>query len=203
MVLPIIQFLTRDEEAAELRRDQAVVPFARAQTAEPKIDLYRGSEARQSRIRFCRRCSQALQEEFFSWLIYDKCKRKRRRKATAERQKTNLGSDGGKLKACGAWDDQFQGRNSRNGTLEIRVEMCRCGNVTSPFVTLGVRNFGNSWGEELWTIAVTELLGIATQDMFLHKNKLYKLIDGATLGSPLGPTLANFFLATVEKKLLA
>ena len=49
----------------------------------------------------------------------------------------------------------------------------------------------------------TELLGIATQGMFLYKNKLYQLIDGIAMGSPLGPTLANFFLATVETKLLA
>ena len=38
--------------------------------------------------------------------------------------------------------------------------------------------------------------------MFLYKNKLYQLIDGVAMGSPLGPTLANFFLATVETKLL-
>ena len=48
----------------------------------------------------------------------------------------------------------------------------------------------------------TELLSIATQGMFLYKNKLYQLIDGVAMGSPLGPTLANFFLATVEMKLL-
>ena len=29
-----------------------------------------------------------------------------------------------------------------------------CGNVTSPFVTLGVTSFGNSWGEGQGTIAV-------------------------------------------------
>ena len=44
----------------------------------------------------------------------------------------------------------------------------------------------------------TELLSIATQGMFLYKNKLYQLIDGVAMGSP----LANFFLATVEAKLL-
>ena len=39
--------------------------------------------------------------------------------------------------------------------------------------------------------------------MFLYKSKLYQLIDAVAMGSPLGPTLANLFLATVETKLLA
>ena len=30
----------------------------------------------------------------------------------------------------------------------------KCGNVTSPFVTLGVTSFGNTWGEEQGTVAV-------------------------------------------------
>ena len=46
-------------------------------------------------------------------------------------------------------------------------------------------------------------MGKATLGMFLNKNKWYQLIDGVAMGSPLGPTLANFFLATVETKLLA
>ena len=49
----------------------------------------------------------------------------------------------------------------------------------------------------------TELLSIATQGMFLYKNKLYQFIDEVAMGSPLGLTLANFFLATVETKLRA
>ena len=36
---------------------------------------------------------------------------------------------------------------------ELRWEG-ECGNMTSPFVTLGVKSFGNSWGEEYGTIAV-------------------------------------------------
>ena len=39
--------------------------------------------------------------------------------------------------------------------------------------------------------------------MFFYKNKLYQLIDGVAMGSPLGATLANSFLATVATKLLA
>ena len=46
------------------------------------------------------------------------------------------------------------------------------------------------------------LLEIATGGMFLFDGKLYKTIDGVTMGSPLGPTLANFILAHFENKLL-
>ena len=45
------QPLTRDEEATELYRGLTVVLHARVQTSEPKIDLHRGSEARQPRKR--------------------------------------------------------------------------------------------------------------------------------------------------------
>ena len=37
----------------------------------------------------------------------------------------------------------------------------------------------------------------------MYKNKLYKQIDGVTMGSCLGPTLANFFLGCLEEKLFA
>ena len=39
---------------------------------------------------------------------------------------------------------------------------------------------------------------LATQGMFLYNNKLYKQIDGVAIGSPLGCTLANFFLGHLE-----
>ena len=39
---------------------------------------------------------------------------------------------------------------------------------------------------------------LATQGMFLYNNKLYKQIDGVAMGSPLGCTLANFFLGHLE-----
>ena len=39
--------------------------------------------------------------------------------------------------------------------------------------------------------------------MFIHNGKLYQQIDGVAMGSPLGPTLANWFLGTIEKKIFA
>ena len=42
----------------------------------------------------------------------------------------------------------------------------------------------------------------ATGGIFMHRDKYYKQIDGVTMGSPLGPTLANFFVAHQEMKLL-
>jgi len=48
-----------------------------------------------------------------------------------------------------------------------------------------------------------KLLEIATGGYFLYKEKLYCQIDGVTMGSPLGPTLANFFLAHLEETFLA
>ena len=38
-----------------------------------------------------------------------------------------------------------------------------------------------------------KLMFIATQGIFMFDEKLYKQIDGVTVGNPLGPTLANFF----------
>ena len=43
---------------------------------------------------------------------------------------------------------------------------------------------------------------LATQGLFLYKDTLYKQIDGVTMGCPLGPTLANFFMAHMENQLL-
>ena len=43
------------------------------------------------------------------------------------------------------------------------------------------------------------LLQIATGGMFMHQNKLFKQVDGVAMGSPLGPSLANFFLGHFEK----
>ena len=47
-----------------------------------------------------------------------------------------------------------------------------------------------------------KLLQIATGGYFLHRGKLYCQIDGVTMGSPLGPTLANFFLAHLENQFM-
>ena len=47
-----------------------------------------------------------------------------------------------------------------------------------------------------------KLLRLANQGMFLYKDKLYQQHDGVSMSSPLAPTLANFFLAHIENKLL-
>ena len=44
-----------------------------------------------------------------------------------------------------------------------------------------------------------KLLTIATQGMFMYNGILYKQTDGVAMGSPLGPSLANFFLGHLEK----
>ena len=46
------------------------------------------------------------------------------------------------------------------------------------------------------------MLELATKGIFIYKDKFYQQIDGVTMGSPLGPTLANFFLAEIETRLL-
>ena len=44
------------------------------------------------------------------------------------------------------------------------------------------------------------MMKIATQGYFIFNDILYQQIDGVIMGSPLGPTMANFFLADMEKK---
>ena len=44
------------------------------------------------------------------------------------------------------------------------------------------------------------MMKAATQGFFLFNDILYQQIDGVIMGSPLGPTLANFFLADMEVK---
>ena len=44
------------------------------------------------------------------------------------------------------------------------------------------------------------MMKTATQGYFLFDNILYQQIDGVIMGSPLGPTLANFFMADKERK---
>ena len=48
----------------------------------------------------------------------------------------------------------------------------------------------------------TRLLRLATQGMFLYRDTLYQQVDGVSMGSCLAPTLANFFLAHLESKIL-
>jgi len=40
-----------------------------------------------------------------------------------------------------------------------------------------------------------------TQGLFFYNDKLYQQIDGVAMGSPLGLTLANFFLTNIENKI--
>ena len=40
---------------------------------------------------------------------------------------------------------------------------------------------------------------MATGGMFIYKDMLFKQTDGVAMGSPLGPSLANFFLGHIEK----
>ena len=47
------------------------------------------------------------------------------------------------------------------------------------------------------------MLRIATGGIFEYNGKLYKQVDGVTMGSPLGPTLANIFLANIERDIFA
>ena len=47
-----------------------------------------------------------------------------------------------------------------------------------------------------------KLLQIATGGYFIHRGKLYCQIDVVTMESPLGPTLANFFLAHLENQFM-
>ena len=47
-----------------------------------------------------------------------------------------------------------------------------------------------------------KLLQLATKGIFMHKDKFYQQHDGVSMGSPLGPTIANFFLAHMENKVL-
>ena len=43
-----------------------------------------------------------------------------------------------------------------------------------------------------------KLMHLVTEGFFTFHDKLYKQIDGVAVGSPLGPTLANFFLGNLE-----
>ena len=46
----------------------------------------------------------------------------------------------------------------------------------------------------------TKLLLLVTQGNFIFNGEFYKQTDGLAMGGPLGPSLANFFLADLEKK---
>jgi len=46
------------------------------------------------------------------------------------------------------------------------------------------------------------MMKTATQGYFLFNDALYQQVDGVIMGSPLGPTMANFFLAVLEREWL-
>ena len=48
-----------------------------------------------------------------------------------------------------------------------------------------------------------KLLHFATSGLFLYKDDVYRQTDGVAMGSPLGPTLANLFLASMESDWLS
>ena len=47
------------------------------------------------------------------------------------------------------------------------------------------------------------MMKTATQGYFLFNDILYQQVDGVIMGSPLGPTMANFFLAVLEMEWLS
>ena len=48
-----------------------------------------------------------------------------------------------------------------------------------------------------------KLIFLATQGIFMFSDRLYKQMDGVTMGHPLAPTLANFFLGHLKEKTFA
>ena len=48
-----------------------------------------------------------------------------------------------------------------------------------------------------------DLLKLATGGVFMYRDVLYQQTDGVSMGNPLAPTLANFFLADIETKLFS
>ena len=57
--------------------------------------------------------------------------------------------------------------------------------------------------EGLSKIEFKELLSLTTKESyFIFNRELYKQVDGVTVGSPIGPTLANAFLVYFEKNWL-
>ena len=51
--------------------------------------------------------------------------------------------------------------------------------------------------------SLIELLKCATSGIFSHRDKLFQQKDGVSMGNPLAPTLANFFLGCLEETLFA
>ena len=45
-----------------------------------------------------------------------------------------------------------------------------------------------------------KLMLLAAQGIFMHNKRFYKQVEGIIMGNPLGPTMANFFMAHLEEK---
>ena len=63
--------------------------------------------------------------------------------------------------------------------------------------------YTNNITTKLFLGAFKKYLQIATGGYFFHGGKPYCQIDGVTMGSPLGPTLANIFFAHLENQFMA
>ena len=73
-------------------------------------------------------------------------------------------------------------------TIEI-VARCYCAETSSNKPSIPEESF-------------VRLLQCATGGTFSHRQRLYKQTDGVSMGNPLAPTLANFFMGTMEKSLM-
>ena len=75
------------------------------------------------------------------------------------------------------------------------------------FVDFADRAFRNNWFNSEYDLNISkqdliDLLGVATKgQLFQFNGSLYEQIDGAAMGSPLGPLLANVFMSSIEEKL--
>ena len=48
-----------------------------------------------------------------------------------------------------------------------------------------------------------KVLEKSTKSNFLYNKKVYTQVDGVQMGSPLGPTLANWFLGDIENNIFS
>ena len=72
---------------------------------------------------------------------------------------------------------------------------------------LAEKAFKDNWFNEEYDLNITktdliELLEIATKNkLFQFEGNLYEQVDGVSMGSPLGPLMANAFMCNIEEKL--
>ena len=79
--------------------------------------------------------------------------------------------------------------------------------VEETIESIAERAFGNDWFNKEQNLNITksdliELLRIATKNqLFQFEGNLYEQVDGAAMGSPLGPLMAISFMCNIEKQL--